>query len=329
MRRNRNICVIRHARLLLAVAVAMAAAPLALRAAGPSKIIGVSLPEVQGGFFTSMVYGIQEQAKEDGYAVHILSAGGYGNVSTQVSQLENLISQKVPIILVDPSDPTVTKRALKQAVAAGIVTFGAGDPAPGAMGAVTASHCTVGKDMAVGAKTLMPHGGTIAILAGPAGAHWSTRRLQCFKEEIRGSGIKIVAEQTSAPSVAAGLSIATDFLERFPKVDVIYGADDTVGNGAAKAVQAAKLCGKVKVLTAVLGAQSEQLLRDGCISYDVALQPVLIGRDAVKIAVQTLNGHKPAQTEVNIPNVAITPANIGTVDKSTLQAPKGWRPSMR
>lgn len=290
--------------------------------------IGVSVPTTEGPFFTAMLYGITDEAEKAGWDFTILSAGGYGEVDTQVSQLETLTTQQVDIILVDPADPTVTEGAITQAVNQGITVVGAGDPAPGAHGSASASHCDVGKDLAVGALELLPDGGDMAVLAGPAGAHWSTERLRCFKEAIDGSGINIVAEQTTDPDVAAGLATATDFLQRFPDVDLIYGADDTVGTGAARAVQAADRCGATKVLTAVFGEQIESLMAEGCADYVTALQPVLIGREAVRLAIALHAGETPGETEIAVPNVAVTPDNMDDVEIDAIRAPSGWKPAM-
>jgi ribose transport system substrate-binding protein len=293
---------------------------------GSGGTIGVSVPTVEGPFFSAMLYGITNEAQKDGYKVTILSAGSYSNVDAQVSQIATLTSQKVDIMLVDPADPTATKGPIEQAVSQGIVVLGAGDPAPGADGSASAPHCVVGKDLAVGAKKLLPNGGKIGVLAGPAGAFWSTERLRCFKEQLQGTGIDIVAEKTSNPSITDGLSIASDFLQRYPNLNLLYGADDTVGDGAGKAVEAANRCGKTFVLTAVFGDQAQQLMKQGCVNYDVALQPVLIGREAVKLGIAIKTGHKPEVTEVQVPNVAVTPDNMGSVDVSTIRAPQGWKP---
>lgn len=292
------------------------------------RTIGVSVPTVEGPFFTAMLYGIEQEAKKDGYNVTILSAGSYSNVDQQVSQIQTLTAKNVGILLVDPADPTATQAPIQQAASQGIVTLGAGDPAPGAQGSVSASHCTVGTDLATGAKKLLPQGGTLGVLAGPAGAFWSGERLKCFKQEIAGTGIKIVAEKTSDPDISDGLSIASDFLQRYPNLNLVYGADDTVGDGGAEAVQAAHRCGKTLVLSAVFGQQAEQLMKAGCLSYDVALQPVLIGRQAVQLAVAMKSGEKPSNTVVEVPNIAITPSNMSTVDIGTIRAPQGWKPSV-
>jgi ABC-type sugar transport system substrate-binding protein len=282
--------------------------------------IGVSVPTVEGPFFTAMLYGIKDEAKKLGLNVKVMDAGGYTNTDQQVSQIQNLAVQQVKGMLVDPSDPTSTEGPIKDAVSQGIKVIGSGDPAPGALSSVSASHCAIGKAMAVGAKKLLPHGGTMAVLAGPAGATWSTARLKCFKQAIAGSGIVIKAEKTSDPAVDQGVTIASDFLQRYPNLDLLYGADDTVGVGAAKAVQAANRCGKTQVLTAVLGTQAEQLLKKGCISYDVAQQTVKIGRVAVQTVKALMDGKKVAP-DIQIPLVPVTKANVAEVNLATIREP--------
>ena len=101
------------------------------------------------------------------------------NVDKQVSQLSNLIVQKVKAILMDPANPDSFNGVVRQAKAAKIPVVGAGSPIVAsdveADGAASSSHCSIGHELAKGAKILLPNGGTIAILAGPPGAFWAIR----------------------------------------------------------------------------------------------------------------------------------------------------------
>lgn len=288
--------------------------------------IGVSVPTVQGPFFTSMLYGMHEEAKKLGYTLEIRDAGGYANVDQQGSQFENLIVQGVKAIMIDPADAQTLAGSLAQAKSSNIPVVGAGDPFPGADVSVTASHCDVGKSMAAGAKELLPNGGTMVALTGPPGANWTTERWKCFKQDIAGTKIKVLAEKTSEPAVEQGVRIASDFLQRYPNVDLIYGADDTVGVGAAQAVQEAGKCGKPQVLSAVLGQQAEKLLEAGCINFISGLQTVEIGRRSVQEADKLIKGEKPAEETVSIPLIPITKDRLASVDISTLRAPEGYKP---
>jgi ribose transport system substrate-binding protein len=292
--------------------------------------LGVSMPNVKGPWFTPVLYGISDEAKKLGYDVIIQDAGGYANVDKQVSQISNLVVQKVAAILMDPANPASFNGVIREAKSSGIFVLGAGSPIVAsdveADAAASSSHCNIGHELAKGAKTLLPNGGTIAVLAGPAGAFWSSDRLRCFKEGIAGSSIKIVAEQASEQDPAIALSLANDFLQRFPSVDMLYGADDTYGVGAARAVQGAQKCGKVKIIFAVLGEAAEEMMRNGCADYVVAQQPVKIGRSAVRMA-DALIKHKPLETKTDeVPLIPVTPATLNSVDKATMQAPKGWTP---
>src|SRR5215469_12859459 len=164
-------------------------------------IIGVSMPNIKGPWFTPVLYGISDEAKKLGYDVNIQDAGSYANVDKQVTQLSNLIVRQVKAILMDPANPTAFNGVVRQAKQAQIPILGDGSPivASDVQGdaAVSSSHCNIGHELAKGAKTLLPNGGSIAVLAGPPGAFWASDRLRCFKQDIAGSNLKVVAEQTS------------------------------------------------------------------------------------------------------------------------------------
>lgn len=293
---------------------------------GGNGTIGVSVPTVQGPFFTAMIYGMKDEAEKLGYTLEIRDAGGYGNVEQQASQMENLVVQQVDALLVDPADAQTLEGSLQQAKAAGIPVVGAGDPFPGADTSVTASHCDVGKSMAEGAKQLLPDGGTMAALTGPPGAVWTTERWKCFQQDIEGAGIEIVADQSSEPAVEQGVAIASDFLQRYPDLDLLYGADDTVGVGAAQAVQEADRCGETKVLTAVFGRQAEQLMKAGCVNYIAALPTVAIGRRSVQEAHKLIQGETPESEVISIPLVPVTEENVDSVNVEDLREPDDYQP---
>jgi ribose transport system substrate-binding protein len=292
--------------------------------------VGVSMPNIKGPWFTPVLYGISDEAKKLGYDIVIQDAGGYANVDKQVSQFSNLVVQKVVAILMDPANPASFNGVVKQAKSAKIPVIGAGSPIVAsdveADAAASSSHCNVGHELAKGAKALLPNGGTIAVLAGPPGAFWASDRLRCFKEDIANTNLKIVAEQTSEQDPAIALSVANDFLQRFPKVDMLYGADDTYGVGAARAAQGAQKCGKVKVMFAVLGEAAEEMMRAGCADYVVAQQPVVIGRSAVRMMDALVKGKPLEKKKDEVPLIPVTMANLNSLDKSGLQAPKGWTP---
>jgi ribose transport system substrate-binding protein len=313
-----------------ALLIAATVATGSIAVAADNGVIGVSVPNVKGPWYTPELYGITDEAKKLGYEVVIQDSGGYGNVDKQISQMSNLIVQKAKAIIVDPADPTAFNGVVKEAGDAGIFILGAGVTQVASDipvdAAASSNHCDIGHELAEGAKKLLPNGGTAGLLAGPPGAFWSAERAKCFKEGLEGSNIKVVADQTSEQDPAVNLTLANDFLQRFPDIGLLYGADDTYGVGAARAVQAAGKCGKVKVVFPVFGEAAEEMMRAGCVDYVVAQQPVVIGRTLVQLADRLIKGEKLDKNLIGVPLVPVTPANVDTVDKGVMQAPKGWTP---
>jgi ABC-type sugar transport system substrate-binding protein len=235
---------LRRNTLRLAVCAAAGAAALATTATvRAADSIGISMPNIKGPWYTPVLYGVTDEAKKLGYTTVVLDAGGYANVDRQVTQFSSLIVQKHKAILLDPANPEAFNGPVRQARSAKIPVVGVGSPIVASAvepdAAASSSHCSIGKEVAKGIKTMLPNGGTLAVLAGPPGAFWASDRLRCLKEDIAGTQIRIVAEQTSEQDAAVALSLANDFLQRFPTVDMLYGADDTYGVAAARAAQGA------------------------------------------------------------------------------------------
>lgn len=312
-----------------AVALGVAAASVTY-AQNVKSVIGLSLPTLKGPYSIAELYGILDEAKKLNFEVVVQDAGGYANIDKQLDQVSNLVTKGVSAVLLEPIDPTALNSVARKVRAAGIFLVGAGvnviasDVEPDA--AVSSSHCDIGRELAAGAKKLLPAGGVIGVLAGPAGAHWAADRLKCFKEDIAGTNLKITSEVASEQDAATSLTRASEILQRNPKLDMLYGADDVYGVGAARAVRAAGRCGKTKVIFSVLGQEAEEMMKAGCADYVVAQQPVLIGRTEIRVVRDLFEGKKPNPKIINVPLIGVTAANLDSVEKENLQPPAGWRP---
>ncbi|MGR3379224.1 sugar ABC transporter substrate-binding protein [Salipiger abyssi] len=298
--------------------------------AADGKTLGVSMPILAGPWYTAILYGVETKAEELGYEVVVLDAGGYSNIDRQLSQVQNLITQQVDAILVDPANPSAFNGVAREARGAGVPLIGVSSPIVASDvppdGAVSSSHCTLGEMMADGAEAVLPEGGTIGVLAGPGGAFWAEERLRCFKENTADSGIEIVASLSTEQDVAIALTTANDIIQRFPDVSMLYAADDTYGVGAARAVQQAGKCGEIKVLFAVLGEAAQDLMEQGCVDYVVAQKPVTIGAQSVDLADKLISGSAEHGAVRTISPVAVYPENLAGIDLTEIRQPKGWRP---
>jgi ribose transport system substrate-binding protein len=58
----------------------------------------------------------------------------------------------------------------------------------------------------------------------------------------------------------------------------------------------------------------------------VAQQPVVIGRTAVQLMDSIVKGKPLATKKVEVPLIPVTAANLNSINKTGMQAPKGWTP---
>src|SRR5574344_277479 len=80
--------------------------------------IGVSLSTLNNPFFVSIREGIEEKAKEEGAEVVVSDA--QNDSSVQSNQIEDLITQKVDLIIVNPVDSTAISSSVQKANEANI-----------------------------------------------------------------------------------------------------------------------------------------------------------------------------------------------------------------
>lgn len=77
---------------------------------------------------------------------------------------------------------------------------------------------------------------------------------------------------------------------------------------------------------AVLGEAAEEMMRAGCADYVVAQQPVMIGRSAVQMMDVLVKGKPLDKKSIEVPLVPATMANLNSINKTGMQAPKSWTP---
>lgn len=100
-------------KLMAVAAAAILAAPLA-----HAEKIGVTMASFDDTFLTILRNSIADSAKKDGATVQIEDGGN--DVGKQLSQVQNMIAQKVDAIIVNPVDTDATPKITKMVAAAKI-----------------------------------------------------------------------------------------------------------------------------------------------------------------------------------------------------------------
>ena len=322
-------------RSVRALASLGAVAAVSLLAAGCSASTGdssaapedISIAFVMGAeadpFFQAMKVGAEEAAAAEG--VTLIWQGDPQNYSaeTQIPIVDNVLAQNPTGLVLIPTDPTALQASVDKAVAAGIavanvdthvndlskvVTFITGDNADG--GAKAAD--------ALAAKIGYTDGKKYEVVIGLTSATATTNvaRLEGFKAQVAakypGIQVKDVAYSESNPEKAA--TNVNNWLTKYPNLAGIFAIDGTNASGAAAALEAKGLTGKVGLVGYDAYPDNVAKVKSGIFTALIAQDPAEEARQAIKALVEYIKtGKTSIAHEVVIPNFTID-ANTSDAD---------------
>jgi ribose transport system substrate-binding protein len=307
-----------------------------VKAAKPYRI-GYASVDMNSDFFLGLAYGTVDEAKKAGIEiVRIVSAGGYGKVAEQVSQLEQLGALKLDAVIIVGAAYNGFDKVVDRLVGGGtkVVTVGVPIGATKVSLAILQNEGKIGETLAQRICEAKPQG-TVITLPGPAGSEWNKLRFDGFKAAAAKCDLKLVGNTFAGNiSIEDGQQQAADQLAKYPDADYIYAVAGIFAVGAAQ--QAKRLHSHAKVVTGTLTRRTINLLKDDAIDMVVTEPPVVFGRAGVQYTVRLLNG-EPLPNMVTgilpfpvvmVPNVALTPSSLGAYDVNEYDLPpEGWTPS--
>lgn len=258
----------------------------AAQEAKPIKI-GVSFGQNVHPFFVAMQLGIEAACKELGITDYtILSADSV--LETQVSQIENLVSMGSDVILLNPYDSDGVVNAVRSALDSGVGIFTMDIDCEGSTAFVASDNKTVGKMLGEYVSEKLHEEGDIAIIDGISVTSLKDRT-EGFHEAIKGTNIRVVAEQYSAMARDTSLASAETILQAHPNIRAFVGVNENSGMGILSAVTSSGLEG---ILLTTVDATAENLaaIRDGKVEIGISQNPYLMGYQAVEQAVKWFRG---------------------------------------
>jgi TMAO reductase system protein TorT len=293
-------------------------------------LIGAALPELQGSFWVSMYYGVEDEAKKQNAELIVVNAGGFDQIAKQVQQIENLVQRKVDVLLVGATNATGVQQAVERAIAAGVPVIGFGSipqPTDKLLSIVLADHYALGALQAECLAKEMKGQGEVALMSGPPGVNWAQDRVKGFREKLAAvaPNVKIIAEKSTLTGRVEGLKLMEDWLQAYPNVSGVYTAVDDLGAGAIDALVKVRKAGVVKVSSSNLSPIGENYLRKGFLQCESVQQIVLQGRESVRNAVAHIKGQK-VEKLVKTPAILVTQENVDKLDYSEIKAPRDFRP---
>lgn len=289
------------------IAAAMAAAAIAAMALtscaggdadggeGDDYRIGYMIWNTSVPFYSNLISTAEATADELGVDLDIRS--GNGDLATQVSVVQQYVAEGFDMILISPSDPTGIVPAVRAANQAGIPVMAVNTMADTSTGAEVVTYVGV-DDVEFGrlqGELLVQAVGEqarVGYVLGTLGTSAQIQRQQGLEEVLaEHPGIEIVAEQSANWDNAQALAAIQDMLNRFGpgEIDAIVGQGPESLSGA----QDARSGGRDDVAF-VLGdypADVRQAILDGTIFGTVNQDPAPQGENAIRYAVDWLNGN--------------------------------------
>ncbi|MGU7815880.1 sugar ABC transporter substrate-binding protein [Burkholderia sp. AW49-1] len=304
-------------KLMAAAAAAILAMPLA-----HAEKIGVTMASFDDTFLTILRNSIADSAKKDGATVQIEDGGN--DVGKQLSQVQNMIAQKVDAIIVNPVDTDATPKITKMVAAAKIplvyvnrkpVDF---DKLPAGVAVVASDEKQSGTLQARQVCKLLGGKGDILVLMGELSNESARARTKDIEDVIATrdcSGMKIVDKREGKWSRTQGQDITMNWLSSGTKFDAIISNNDEMAIGAINALKAAR---KLTPRTVVAGIDATPdglaAMKSGDLKVSVYQNAAGQGAQAVATALK-LAKKQPVDRYVNVPFELVTPENMNQYAK--------------
>jgi ribose transport system substrate-binding protein len=310
-----------------ASAAAMANAPASAPAAAPAAgnggktKIGFSVSTLNNAFFVGLKLGVEKGSKEQGF--ELVQTNANGDAQQQVNDANNLLSQGITALVLNPIDSKAIIPAVEKANQMGIPVFtlDRGSDGGKVTSFVASDNVALG---ATGAKWIADQlkarygspKGNVVDLIGLVGTTAATDREKGFSDEIaKYPDIKVVARQEGAFDQEKSLNAMTNILQKFPQIDAVFGANDDNTVGAEKAIDNA---GRYKPLgdkehIMVIGAdgtaQALSAIRAGKQDATISQNPIQMAAKALSFIADS-NVKKEVPANYAWPTLLIDKSNI-------------------
>ncbi|WP_459995879.1 D-ribose ABC transporter substrate-binding protein [Marinitoga arctica] len=254
--------------------------------------IGLSLSTLNNPFFVELRNGALQEAVNQGADIVVVDA--QDKPYKQLNDIEDLIQQKVDLIIVNPTDSDAIVTAVEEANDAGIPVITVDRAANGGKVILhIASDNVAGGAMAAKYIADLLNGkGNVVELVGIPGTSAARDRGKGFETELKNyPGLKLIAKQTANFNRAEGLSVMENLLQAYPDIDAVFAQNDEMALGAIEAIKSEGKLGKIVVVGFDAIPDAVNAVKKGEMAATVAQQPALMGQLAVKKAVEYLETH--------------------------------------
>lgn len=258
------------------------------------------LPKGQAHIFWQTVHaGAGAAAAEAGVDIEWNGPAVETDYSHQIAILDDFINRHVDGIELAPSDKDALVPAIHRARQAGIPlsVIDSGVSTDDFVSFVATDNYGGGAVAARRLAGILNQRGDLAIIAVLPGAASTLAREKGFRDTLEKEfpRVKVVAFQYGMSDRARSLAVTEDILAAHPQLDGIFASNESSTIGAAQALKARGLAGKVKMVGFDSSPSLIDDLRDGAIDSLVLQDPFQIGYQGLKTLLDQHAGRAPAK----------------------------------
>lgn len=273
--------------------------------------IGVSVSTLTNPAFVNLKNVISNYAKKHGSKVIVDDANN--DTSKQNNDVEDLITQKVDALIINPCDSSAISAVVKKANEANIPVVCVDRSADsGKVISTVASDNVAGGKMAANwlVKTLGENA-KVAEIQGIPGASATRERGKGF-DSIGDKKLDIVTKQTAQFDRAKALTVTENILQAHRNIKGIFAQNDEEAVGAARAVKAANK--KITIIGFDGALACLNLIQKGQITATVGQQWNKIGQQSVQMVYDYYQNKKVPKND-KVPVKIITKKNVSEFKK--------------
>ena len=278
--------------------------------------IGLSVSTQNNPFFVTLVEGAEEAAAKLGVKMTVADAGD--DVTKQVSDIEDLVSKGISVLIVNPVDSDAVTGAVEAAMAKGVKVISVDRAVNG-----VEIDCQIASDNVAGAALATQYivdtlgeGTKVAELEGISGASAAIDRSAGF-HQVADSKLDVVGSQVANFDRAEGMAVMENMLQANGDIQAVFAANDEMALGAMEAIAGA---GK-DILVMGFDATDDAIesIKAGKMAGTIAQQPALIGSTAVENAVKLING-ETIEKSIPVEVTLVTKDNVDSFASASAPA---------
>lgn len=252
--------------------------------------IGLVVSTLNNPFFVDLRDGAQ--AKADELGATLVALDSQDDAATEMSNVEDLITQGVDLIMINPTNSDSVGNAIAAANDAGIPVITLDRSAKsGTVATHIASDNVAGGKMAGDFIIEKLEGkGKVVELEGIPGASAAIERGEGFNKAIADSKLEVVAKQTANFDRAEGLSVMENILQAQPEINAVFAHNDEMALGALEAIKASGR--DIMVVGFDATEDAVAAVEAGDMAATVQQLPKEIGAKGVDAALKVIAGDK-------------------------------------